>query len=381
MNFRDQKIGILGGGQLGRMMYEAITKWDLDIHFLDKSKDFPVGRICPNLVEGDFTDYNDVMTFGADKDIISIEIEGVNLEALKDLEKQGKKVHPAPAALKIIKDKGLQKMFYESYKLPSSAFTLYEDATAIKDAIQTGDLIFPFVQKARTGGYDGRGVAVIKSADDLNQLLDSPSLVENLVDIKKEIAVIVARNEQGEMKYYDPVEMVFDDHANLVDYLFAPADISNEHYKKAVTLSLELIQHLNICGLLAVELFITNDDEVLINEVAPRTHNSGHHTIEACITSQFEQHVRGILNLPLGDTQLIIPAVMINLLGAPDVTGKVKYEGFEEVCREKGAHVHIYGKAETKPYRKMGHITLTNHNLKEAKEHVSHIKNTLIATA
>lgn len=380
MNFRKKKIGILGGGQLGRMMYEAILKWDLDIHFMDKDKSFPVGKVCPHFTEGDFTDYDDVLNFGKDKDIISIEIEGVNLDALRQLEKQGKKVHPNPSSLKIIKDKGLQKMFYESYKFPTSPFSLFKTEDDIKKAIKTGKLAFPFVQKVRSGGYDGRGVAVIKNENDLHKLLEGPSIVEGMVDIKKEIAVIVARNEAGEIAYYDPVEMVFDDKANLVDYLFAPANITDIHRDKAMQLSVDIITKLDICGLLAVELFVTNEDEVLINEVAPRTHNSGHHTIEASVTSQFEQHIRGIMNMPLGNTALIHPAVMVNIVGAPDSSGPVNYEGFSEVLGQDNIHIHLYGKEETKPFRKMGHVTIIDQNLEKAIEKVTFVKQTLIAT-
>lgn len=380
MDYRAKKIGILGGGQLGRMIYEAILKWDLDIHYLDKDRTFPVGKICPDFVCGDFNNYDDVVAFGADKDVITIEIEAVNLEALKFLEKQGKTVHPRPAALKIIKDKGLQKLFYESQEIPSSAFHLYEDKAAVLSAIEKGDVQIPFVQKARTGGYDGKGVTVIKSSDDFQHIFDTPSVVEDMVEIDKEIGVIIARNENGEIKVYDPVEMVFDDHANLVDYLFAPAAITSAQDQKLKDIAIGIVEGLDICGLLAVEFFLSKSGEILVNEVAPRAHNSGHHSIEACITSQFEQHIRGVLNMPLGSTQLLRPAVMVNILGEEGSKGKVQYKGVDECLTEDDVHIHLYGKTDTKPFRKMGHITVLDQDLDTAKKKAQYVKKQLIAT-
>ena len=378
MSYREKRIGVLGGGQLGRMMFEAIIKWDLDIHFMDKSLDFPVAKISPNFTLGDFSNYEDVMAFGADKDIITIEIEAVNLEALKALEKQGKVVHPSPNALKIINDKGLQKMFYESNEIPSSAFSLFKNKEEILSAIEEGELKFPFVQKSRTGGYDGKGVAVIRTEKDIDKMFDTPSLVEDMVKINKEIGIIASRNQQGEIQCFDPVEMVFDADANLVDFLFAPADISKEEATEAEKLARLLIEKFNICGLLAVELFIDDQNNMLVNEVAPRAHNSGHHTIEACITSQFEQHVRAVLNMPLGNTGLICPAVMINLLGSPGYTGKVNYVGMEACLDQENVHLHLYEKTETKPFRKMGHATAMDKDLEKAKEKATFVKQNLI---
>ena len=378
MSYREKRIGVLGGGQLGRMMYEAIIKWDLDIHFMDQSLDFPVAKIAPNFTLGDFSNYDDVMAFGADKDILTIEIEAVNLEALKALEKQGKTVHPSPNALKIINDKGLQKMFYESNQIPSSPFSLFKNKEEILLALREGEIKFPFVQKSRTGGYDGKGVTVIRSEKDIANMFDTPSLVEDMVNINKEIGIIASRNERGEIQCYDPVEMVFDEKANLVDFLFAPAAISREEAAEAERLATLLIEKFNICGLLAVELFIDDQNNILVNEVAPRTHNSGHHSIEACVTSQFEQHVRAVLNMPLGSTSLICPAVMVNLLGSPDFTGKVNYEGMEACLGQENVHLHLYGKTETKPFRKMGHATAMDKDLEKAKEKATFVKQNLI---
>ncbi|WP_235299039.1 5-(carboxyamino)imidazole ribonucleotide synthase [Portibacter marinus] len=380
MNYRQKKVGILGGGQLGRMIYEEVLKWDLDLHFMDKDRSFPVGKVCPLFTEGDFTKYEDVLAFGQDKDIVTIEIESVNLEALLELRKQGVTIHPSPDALKIIKDKGLQKMFYEANEIPSSNFQLYQDVESIKSDIANGNLNYPFVQKARTGGYDGKGVAVIRSEQDLMKLLPSASLVEDMVPIEKEIGLIVARNENGETQVYDPVEMVFDEEANLVDYLFAPASLPNGIEKKAKDIAIELITKLNICGLLAVEYFLDKNGHLLVNEVAPRCHNSGHHSIEACETSQFEQHIRGVMNMPLGNVALTTPAVMVNLLGQPEVSGPVHYEGMKSCLAKGNVHLHFYGKEETKPSRKMGHATITDKDLQKAIEKAKFVKNHLKVT-
>lgn len=351
-----KRIGILGGGQLGKMMGIAAQPWDLDFWILDKSTDFPAAHSCTRFVTGDFTNYDDVMAFGKSVDIIGIEIEGVNHQALNDLEKAGKIVIPSATSLKIIKDKGLQKQFYQEHNLPTSAFNLYDSPDKIIEAISSGSLNYPFVQKVRKGGYDGQGVAVIKSPQ--SELLQSPSIVEDLVDINKEIAVLAARNQSGQIHIYDPVEMVFNEEANLVDYLFCPARLSNGIQKHARYLASKLIQEMNIVGLLAVEMFETNNGELLINEVAPRPHNSGHHTIEASLTSQFEQQLRCLMNLPLGSTALRSPAIMINVLGERGYSGKPIYEGMADVMAMENVYVHLYGKKETRPFRKMGHITI-----------------------
>ncbi|GLR16438.1 5-(carboxyamino)imidazole ribonucleotide synthase [Portibacter lacus] len=380
MNYRKKKVGVLGGGQLGRMMYETVLKWDLDLHFMDQSRDFPVGKVCPNFEIGDFSNYDDVIRFGEGKDIVTIEIEAVNLEALRELRKRGVIIHPSPDALKIINDKGLQKMFYESYEIPSAAFQLFQNIDEVKKAIQEGGLSYPFVQKVRTGGYDGKGVSVIKSKDDLPKLLEGPCLTEDLVPIDKEIGVIIARNESGEMKAYDPVEMVFDEEANLVDYLFAPAHLSSTLTEEAIKIAKNLITKFDICGLLAVEFFLTKDGKLMVNEVAPRCHNSGHHSIEACETSQFEQHIRGVMNMPLGNTHLKSKAVMVNLLGEANATGEVRYQGMHE-CLEKGnVNLHFYGKSETKPFRKMGHATILEKDINTAIEKAKFVKENLIVT-
>ena len=372
-----KKIGILGGGQLGKMLCEAASPLNLDISILDKDKTFPAGNCCPKFVEGDFTNYEDVIAFGKNKDLVTIEIESVNVDALDTLVEQGVVVHPNPSALRMIKDKGLQKDFYKQNNYPSSSYKLFESAESIRDAHRKGHISFPFVQKARKDGYDGRGVFLVKSLDDLPMLLDTPSVVEDLVSIDKEIGIIAARNEKGEITSFPAVEMVFDPSANLVQHLVCPATLSKKQEKKAKKLAESLIKDMNICGLLAVELFLTKSGSWLINEVAPRPHNSGHHTIDANYTSQFEQHLRAILNLPLGSTDLVQPAVMTNILGAEGYTGEAIYDGIESLLAMKGVHFHIYGKAITKPFRKMGHVTVTRRKLSKAKAISEKIDKTL----
>ncbi len=367
MNTTRTKVGILGGGQLGKMFALAAHNWDVETWALDASRSFPTGPVCSHFVEGNFNNYDDVYAFGKQVDVLTIEIEHVNTEALLRLEAEGVKVHPAPAQLNLIKDKGLQKEFYLKNGLPTSDFQLFENGEAIKLALQAGQLSYPFVQKSRTAGYDGKGVAVIKSAADLPLLLPDASVVEDLVDIQVEIAVVVARNERGEVKAFPAVEMEFNPVANLVEFLVCPADLDPAIEQAAEKLAMDTIAAFGICGLLAVELFLTKDNRLLINEVAPRPHNSGHHTIDSCYTSQFEQHLRGILDLPLGSTKMKTASVMVNLLGEPGHSGPVRYEGFEEAVAMEGVKIHLYGKADTKPYRKMGHVTVLAETLEAAK--------------
>lgn len=372
-----KKIGILGGGQLGKMLYQAATPLDLDIHFLDQSAKFPVGKICPQFTEGNFKNYEDVINFGKDKDVISIEIEAVNVDALRDLEKSGKEVYPQPEVIALIQDKGQQKQFFEDSKAPSSAFTIIESLNDLTDKISEGSILFPFVQKLRRDGYDGRGVQVIRNESDLKKAFDAPSVIEDLVDIKTEISVIVARQSDEEFAIYDPVEMLIDPSANLLDRQIAPARIPLELAEEAKNLASQIAYELQIVGLLAVEMFIDTNDNLWINELAPRPHNSGHHTIEACQTSQYEQHLRSILGLPLGDPSMLSPSLLMNVLGEIDHTGPAYYSGLSECLSIDGVHVHLYGKAITKPMRKMGHINIVDSNLDSAQLKYEHIKSTL----
>ncbi len=371
----DFKIGILGGGQLGRMLHQASISLDLNIFFLDKNMNFPVGKTGGKVVQGDFQNYDDVYSFGKDKSVLSIEIENVNLDALLQLQKEGVIIHPNPEALAIIKDKGKQKLFYKKNNIPTSSFQLFENKNEVLKKIESGNLSLPFVQKTRLAGYDGNGVYVVKSDEDLSNLLEGPCLIEKKINIKKELSVIAARNATGAIQTFPLVEMTFHPTANLVEFLICPAEAPKRIQDKANNIAKELIQQFDISGLLAVEFFWTEEDEVLVNEVAPRPHNSGHHTIDSCVTSQFEQHLRGILNLPLGATNLISPAVMVNLLGEAGHSGSVALEGVEECFKIKGAKFHLYGKNSTRPFRKMGHATVLNDDLEQAKINARFIYN------
>lgn len=365
---QQKKLGIVGGGQLGKMLLTKTNQWDVYTKVLDPSENAPSKCSCNEFVQGSLQDFDTVYNFGKDCDYITIEIENVNTEALQKLADEGKIVHPSPAVISLIKDKGLQKEFYVKHKFSTSAFSLYANKKEILNALNEGRIKIPFVQKIRTDGYDGKGVLVVKTENDLEKIMDVPSLIEDLVDIKEEISVIVARNQNGEIKSYKPSLMEFNHEANLLDVLLFPADIDKYLQEKAQRLAEELVEKFDLCGLLAVEFFITKDDDLLINEVAPRPHNSGHQTIESCSTSQYEQHLRAILNLPLGNTDVRFASAMVNLLGAPDHSGDVVYEGLSEVLEKDGIHIHIYGKKQTRPYRKMGHITVVNNNLEQAKK-------------
>ncbi len=370
----NQKIGILGGGQLGKMLYQAATPLNLDIHFMDQSRSFPVGQICPHFTEGNFKDYDDVIRFGDDKDVISIEIEAINVDALFELEKRGKKVFPQAQIIHTIQDKGLQKEFFVAHGFKSAAFRTIADHTSLKAKVNQGEVTYPFVQKLRKDGYDGKGVQVIQNAEDLEQAFEAPSIIEDLIEIDHELAVIVARTESGDCAVYDPVDMVFDHRANLLDYQLAPAGLSSEIKAEAKALALDISQKLCIVGLLAVEMFLDKDGVLWINELAPRAHNSGHHTIEACVTSQYEQQLRCLLGLPLGDPTLISQSLLMNLLGAEGYQGKVSYEQLDQCLALEGVHLHIYGKEMTKPYRKMGHVNIVDPNLDSAMKKYNFIK-------
>jgi len=371
------KLGVLGGGQLGKMLALAAGNWHLPLYVLDSSKDFPAGRVTPFFTEGNFKDFDDVCRFGRQLDVLTVEIEHVNTEALHQLEKEGLTIHPSPAKLDIIKDKGAQKLFYREKGIPTAPFLLFGDEQAVRQAIERGEIAYPFVQKTRTAGYDGRGVSVIRHAGKLGDLLPGPCLAEEQVDIGKELAVIVARNAKGEVKAFPTVEMEFEPEANLVEFLSCPAAISPELERQAEALAIEVAIAYDICGLLAVELFLDKKGRLLVNEAAPRPHNSGHHTIDSCYTSQFEQHLRAVLNLPLGSTRMKAPSVMVNLLGAEGHEGPAVYQGLEDCLAIEGVHVHLYGKAQTKPFRKMGHATVVDESLENAKAKARKVKELL----
>lgn len=364
---------MLGGGQLGRMFIQEAMNYGVKIHCLDADPRAPCASVADSFTVGKLTDFDAVMAFGADKDVVTVEIEHINVEALTQLEKQGKKVFPQPRVLGIVQDKGLQKEFYTKHGLPTAPFSLVENRAEL---IALNPQL-PFALKLRKGGYDGKGVQIIREAKDLETAFDAPCVVEELVPFTKELAVIVARNEHGETAVYPTVECEFSPTANLVEFLFSPADVGADIEKRATEIALAVIDQLEMVGLLAVELFLTADGTILINEIAPRPHNSGHHTIECAITSQFEQHMRSIINAPLGSTDLVSPGVMINLLGEPGFEGEARYSGLSEVMAKKGVKVHLYGKAITKPFRKMGHVTIYGSKLDELKKLGRYVIDTL----
>ncbi len=363
----DKKVGFLGGGQLGRMALQEAMNFNLDISFLD-SDNSPCQNNSQNFVVGNIGSFEDVIEFGKDKDILTIEIENVDTKALKNLEEKGIKVYPQSRVIELIQDKGLQKDFYTQNNIPTAPYKFHSKGDGI------GEFSFPFIHKLRRGGYDGKGVQFIKNEEDFRASFSEDSIIEKCIAFKKELSVIVARNEDGKTAVFPIVEQEFNSEANLVEFLFSPADVSPEIAESAEKIAINIIEKLDMVGILAVELFLDENDELLVNEVAPRTHNSGHQTIEGNYTSQFEQHLRAILNLPLGSTDQIQPAVMINLLGAKGYEGNANYIGLEEAIKEQGVYPHLYGKTMTKPFRKMGHVTVINKDLEKAKEIALRIK-------
>ncbi|MEM7550384.1 MAG: 5-(carboxyamino)imidazole ribonucleotide synthase [Bacteroidota bacterium] len=369
--FKQQKIGILGGGQLGRMLIQSGLDYGLNFKVLDPDKEAPCSKIS-EFVHGDFTDFDSVLTFAEDCDVVTIEIESVNTEALKKLKASGKKVYPQPEVIEVIQDKIKQKRFYTENDIPTSEFKVFNNSKEVKSS----NIEFPYVQKLATGGYDGKGVQIIRNDEDLNKLFDEPCVVEKLIDIDKEISVIVARSPSGEVKSFPVVEMVFHPEHNLVDYLISPASLSNEQHIRAKELAQRLANNLGIVGLLAVEMFLTSEGEIIVNESAPRPHNSGHQTIEGNLTSQFQQHIRAILDLPLGDVRAEKISAMINLLGEKGYEGETAYSGFEEILQQSNIHIHSYAKKKTRPFRKMGHATIVSDSRVDIENQIDYIRET-----
>ncbi|MBO9616076.1 MAG: 5-(carboxyamino)imidazole ribonucleotide synthase [Dyadobacter sp.] len=367
------RIGILGGGQLGLMLLQAAVDWNLDIHVLDPDAEAPCRKIAPHFTQGSLQDFDTVYNFGKELDVITIEIEKVNVEALEALEKEGKKVYPQPSVIRQIQDKRIQKQFYAEKQLPTAEFILTEN----RDDVSNYIFFLPAFHKLGKDGYDGRGVQRLTSAADLDKAFDKPGLLEKAVPFEKELAVIVARNANGEVETFPTVEMVFHPELNLVEYLFAPAEISDEVNAKAQEIARKTAEAFQIVGLLAVELFLTPEGEVLINEVAPRPHNSGHHTIRANATSQYEQHWRAILNLPLGSTHAYGPSAMVNLLGEDGHEGPAVYEGMEKLLATPEVFPFLYWKAITKPFRKMGHITIMDADIASLKAKADFVRNNI----
>ena len=362
------KLGILGGGQLGKMLMYDAKRYDIHTKVMDSSQKAPCAKLADEFILGDITDYDDVVDFGNKVDVITVEIEKINTDALLFLEKNGKKVFPSALTLKLIQNKSDQKDFYKKHNLPSSRFKNYSDLDELLNNFEKDNFEFPFVWKSSRFGYDGKGVKIIKNYDDLNFSFENECLIEERISIQKELSVIVARNISGEMKCFPVVEMEFNENSNLVEYVMCPANVSKDVEERAMKIAMNTSEKFNMVGLLAVELFLTTEDEILINEVAPRPHNSGHHTIECCVTSQFDQHIRCVLDLPLGETKILIPGIMVNLVGQNKVEGNVIYKNINDIFDIPGVFVHIYGKKKSRLNRKMGHVTIVNKNINKAIE-------------
>ncbi len=373
-NFR---LGILGGGQLGKMLLSDTRKFDIATLVLDPSKEAPAQYGAFEFFQGDLMDYNTVYTFGKKVNTLTIEIEGVNLDALDQLEKEGIQVHPNASTLRLIQNKGKQKDFYTKHNIPTAPYQRFATKQDLSTALEQGKITLPFVWKSAQFGYDGNGVKVIRTTSDLEKLAEVECIAEKMIPFKNELAVIVARSVSGEIKTFPVVEMEFHPEANQVEYVICPARIDEKVAEKARAIALQVSEKFNHVGLLAVEMFQTEDDDILVNEVAPRPHNSGHYSIEASYTSQFEQHIRAILNLPLGDTDSKVAGIMVNLVGAEGYNGPVFYEGMNEILAIPGVTPHIYGKSETRPFRKMGHVTIVNSDMAKAREIAQKVKETI----
>ena len=377
---KNKTLGILGGGQLGKMVLDVSNRWGLKVYVLDSNIECPSSKLCSKFFVGDLMDYDTVVQFGQNVDLITIEIENVNVEALKFLESKGKKVFPQPRVIEIIQDKSKQKEFYIDNEIPTSSFRSCNGIEELKSLISKGEISYPFIWKASKMGYDGYGVNKISDNKSLEKLSDCHCIVEELISIKKELSVMVGLRESGEILNYPVVEMEFNKDSNQVEYILSPAQISQELKIKAEKIACNIAEKFKICGIIAVEMFLTNQDEILVNEVAPRPHNSYHFSIEGSYTSQFEQFLRAILDLPLGSTKILQNSVMVNLVGEKNSKGIVEYKNFDQIIGIEGVNPHIYGKLETKPNRKMGHITIINEDIEIAKSIAKEIKETIIIT-
>lgn len=368
-----KKAGILGGGQLGRMLLQQAANYPVETFVMEKDANCPAAHLCHHFVKGDISNFEDVYNFGKHLDVLTIEIENVNDDALQKLEDEGVKIYPKPSALKIIKNKIWQKEFYQLHSIPTSEFVVTQN----KEALQDHHHFLPAVHKLAEGGYDGRGVQLLHKAADIHKGFDEPAVLEKMVSIKKEIAVMIAVSESGETAIYSPVDMVFDPHLNLLSHQLSPAQLPEKVLWKAEAIALKVVRELKSPGIFAVELFTDHDDKVWVNETAPRVHNSGHHSIEACYSSQFDMLWRILLGYPLGNTDHILPAAIVNVLGAPGFEGVAVYEGLEEVLAMDNVFVHLYGKTHTKPGRKMGHITILSNERQELLHKANQIKHTM----
>ena len=373
----DFKLGILGGGQLGKMLLTETRKFDIQTLVLEPSEEAPARYSCNGFYKGSLMDFDTVYQFGKMVDLLTIEIENVNLDALDKLEEEGLQIYPSPKTLRLIQNKGKQKDYYVSNNIPTSPHLRFVDLNDLRNALAKDELEFPFVWKCAQFGYDGNGVKICRSALDLVKLPDVECIAEEMVPFKNELAVIVARSVSGEVKTYPVVEMEFHPEANQVEYVICPARIDEKVAQKATEVALKVSEAFNHVGLLAVEMFQTENDEILVNEVAPRPHNSGHYSIEASYTSQFENHLRAILNLPLGNTDSKVAGIMVNLVGEEGFSGQVVYENIEKIMAIDGVTPHIYGKRETRPFRKMGHVTIVNEDMTEARKIAEEVKNSI----
>jgi 5-(carboxyamino)imidazole ribonucleotide synthase len=370
----DFKLGVLGGGQLGRMLLTETQKFDIFTSILDSSTEAPCAQICNEFHQGNLLDFNTVYNFGKQVDLLTIEIENVNIDALDRLEKEGLTIYPTPKSIRIIQNKATQKNFYKEKNIPTAAYFHFAYLEELKHSYHNSIIKFPFVWKAARFGYDGTGVKIVRTFKDIENLPQGECIVEKLIPFKNELAVIVARNHDGDVTSYPVVEMEFHPEANQVEYVICPARIDDNIAKKAREIALKVADAFDFVGLLAVEMFQTEEDEILVNEVAPRTHNSGHYSIEASNTNQFEQHLRSILNLPLGNTDSKVAGIMVNLVGAEGHTGEVVYENIEKILEIDGVTPHIYGKKITKPFRKMGHVTIVNKDINKARKVAQQVK-------
>jgi 5-(carboxyamino)imidazole ribonucleotide synthase len=373
----DFKLGILGGGQLGKMLLSETRKFDIQTLVLEPSEEAPARLSCNKFVKGSLMDFDTVYQFGKMVDLLTIEIENVNLDALDQLEKEGLPIYPSPKTLRLIQNKGKQKDYYVANDIPTSPHQRFVDLNDLKNALAKNELEFPFVWKCAQFGYDGNGVKICRSALDLVRLPDVECIAEEMVPFKNELAVIVARSASGEVKTYPVVEMEFHPEANQVEYVICPARIDTTVSQKATEIALKVSEAFHHVGLLAVEMFQTEEDAILVNEVAPRPHNSGHYSIEASYTSQFENHLRAILNLPLGNTDSKVAGIMVNLVGEEGYSGQVVYENIENIMAIDGVTPHIYGKRETRPFRKMGHVTIVNEDMAAARRVAEEVKNSI----
>ena len=371
--YGDLKLGILGGGQLGRMLIQQAINYNVTVKVLDPDREAPCRKLCDEFVVGKLNDYDTVYNFGKKVDLLTIEIEKVNVDALEQLENEGVLVYPQARVIRLIQDKGLQKQFFKQNDIPTAPFQVISSR---EELVQT-TMQFPYIQKLRRDGYDGRGVHKIVDAGDLAKAFTEPSLIENWIDFEKEIAVIVARNENGDVSTFPMVEMDFNPEVNLVEFLITPSTLPFAIHEEAERIAKKIADDLKIVGILAVEMFLTKDGQILVNEVAPRPHNSGHQSIEGNVVSQFEQHLRAIFNQPLGDTANLSNAIMVNILGEDGHEGPAVYQGIEKILKCPGVYVHLYGKALTKPFRKMGHVTVIDDDREKAIEKARFVQKTL----